>query len=105
MSDLLPLALALLAGAGLGLFYYGGLWLTVQRVTSCRWPALVTLGSFFVRTAVTLAAFYLVMDGRWERLAASLLGFFILRTILVRRWRPPASTAQLRSMSDDNQPG
>lgn len=88
MNDALILALCLTAGAGLGLFYYGGLWLTVQRLTTARRPGLVALVSFCARAAITLAAFYLVMGGRWERLAVCMIGFVALRMILVRRWKP-----------------
>jgi F1F0 ATPase subunit 2 len=56
---LLPVALALLAGVALGLFYFGGLWLTVQRVTTSQRPELLALGSFVLRMAVTLAGFLL----------------------------------------------
>jgi F1F0 ATPase subunit 2 len=72
----------------LGLFYFGGLWLTVRHLPSSRSPALLTLGSFLGRTAVTLTGFYLVMGGRWERLLACFVGFLLMRTILVARWRP-----------------
>jgi F1F0 ATPase subunit 2 len=90
---LLPVALALLAGVALGLFYFGGLWLTVQRVTTSQRPELLTLGSFVLRMAVTLAGFYWVMDGRWERLVACLAGFFVMRSLLVRRWKPQPAGA------------
>jgi F1F0 ATPase subunit 2 len=90
VSDWLALVLALVAGFGLGLFYFGGLWLTVRRIPTTRHPALLTLGSFVGRTLLTLAGFYLVMDGRWERLALCLLGFLAARTVLVRKWGPIA---------------
>lgn len=88
VSELFPLALSLLAGAGIGIFYFGGLWLTVRRLPTAQHPALLTLGSFFGRSAATLFGFYLVMDGRWERLITCLLGFVAMRIILVRRWGP-----------------
>lgn len=46
------------------------------------------MGSFLVRTFLSLFGFYLVMDRRWERLLISLLGFLIARAVLVRRMRP-----------------
>ena len=88
MTDTLPLLLSLLAGVGLGLFYFGGLWLTTQRLHTARHPALLALGSFWARTGITLAALYLVMDGRWERLALSMAGFVVARLVLVERWKP-----------------
>jgi len=91
MSDTLTLALALFAGASLGVFFFGGLWWTVQKgVTSDR-PALWFLGSLLLRTSLILAGFYFVAQGHWSRLVACLLGFLIARVIVVKRLtRAPA---------------
>jgi F1F0 ATPase subunit 2 len=90
MSDFLPLALALLAGALFGAFFFGGLWWTVEKGVTSESPALLFLCSLLLRTGVILAGFYLVSQGHWSRLVASLLGFLIARIIVVR-WlsRPP----------------
>jgi F1F0 ATPase subunit 2 len=80
----LQLCIAVLAGLVLGLFYFGGLWLTVRRITCSTRPALLMLGSFVVRLLVTLCGFYLVMDGSWELLLACLAGFLVVRFILTR---------------------
>jgi F1F0 ATPase subunit 2 len=73
---------------GLGLFYFGGLWLTVRQLPTCRWPAPLLVGSFLGRTALTLVGFYLIMGGRWERMLACLVGFMMARLFLVSRLRP-----------------
>jgi F1F0 ATPase subunit 2 len=88
MNQIGILVLAFVAGLGLGLFYFGGLWLTVQRLPQARHPGLLTLVSLIVRLGLTLAVFYLVMAGRWERLLACLVGFLLVRLVLVRRWGP-----------------
>lgn len=88
MGELLPLMLALAAGIGLGIFYFGGLWLTVRRLPTARWPAFLSLSSFFGRLSVVLFGFYLVMGGHWERLLVCLFGFLVVRVILVRLWGP-----------------
>jgi F1F0 ATPase subunit 2 len=84
----LHILLAFFVGLGIGLFYFGGLWWTVTRLPNAQRPGLWTMGSFLVRTFVSLFGFYLVMDRRWERLLVSLLGFLIARAVLVRRLRP-----------------
>jgi len=84
----LALGTAFVIGIGLGILFFGGLWWTVQRLPTASWPALLALGSFWGRTAVCGAGFYLVMDGHWARLSACFLGFLGARTILVRHWRP-----------------
>ena len=91
MSDILALALALLAGALLGAFFFGGLWWTVQKGVTSERPALWFLGSLLLRTGMILAGFYLVSQGHWSRLVACLLGFVIARVIVVKRLtRAPA---------------
>lgn len=85
MSDALALALALLAGALLGVFFFGGLWWTVQKGVTSETPALWFLGSLLLRTSLILAGFYVAAQGHWSRLAACLLGFVIARIIVVRR--------------------
>jgi F1F0 ATPase subunit 2 len=80
----LQLCMSALAGLALGLFYFGGLWLTVRRIAGTTRPAFLMLGSFVVRLVVTLCGFYLVMDGRWERLLACLIGFLVTRFVLTR---------------------
>lgn len=96
-SDLLPLALSFGAGIGLGIFYFCGLWLTVRRLTKARWPVVMSLSSFFGRLAAVLLGFYFVMGGRWERLIACLVGFLVVRVVLVRRWGPDRPDDSLSS--------
>jgi F1F0 ATPase subunit 2 len=88
LIDLANLFLALSAGAFLGVFYFGALWLTVQRLTRAKRPGLLFLGSYVVRMAVTLVGFYLVMGGQWERLLACVAGFLLARQFLVRYLQP-----------------
>jgi len=86
--DIVGLLIALLFGTVIGLFYFMGLWWTVQRVPERRSPGLWMAASYIIRTAITILAFYLVMGGQWQRLLASLLGFVMIRMILVRRLKP-----------------
>ncbi len=97
MSDGLALVLAFLAGALLGVFFFGGLWWTVQKGVTSKRPALWFLGSLLLRTCVILAGFYLVSQGHWSRLVASLLGFVIARIVVVRRLTRPPAEARTQS--------
>jgi F1F0 ATPase subunit 2 len=85
MNDTTELALATLAGALLGAFFFGGLWWTVQQGVTSQRPAVLFLGSLLLRTAVVLIGFYFVSQGHWSRLVACLVGFFMARVIVVRR--------------------
>jgi F1F0 ATPase subunit 2 len=82
------LVLAFAAGLGLGLFYFGGLWLTVRQLLTSRHPVPLLLVSFAGRTAVAVVGFYFVMGGRWERALACLVGFLVVRFVLTARLRP-----------------
>jgi F1F0 ATPase subunit 2 len=83
-SDVLPLALAFVAGIVLGAFYFYGLWLTVRKLPSARRPVVMSLSSFFGRLAVVLVGFYFVTASQWERLVVCLVGFLVVRMVLVR---------------------
>jgi len=75
----------LVAGAALGAFYFGGLWLTVQTLLLVRkgrgW---ILLASFLVRAAVALGGIFVLMGGRWDRLLVCLVGFMAARQLIVR---------------------
>jgi F1F0 ATPase subunit 2 len=80
------ISIAFVAGLLLGLFYFGSLWLTVQSLVKVKRPALLSVLSFFARTGLTLAGFFFVMSGHWERALASLFGFLVMRKILTHRY-------------------
>ncbi|HVX64299.1 MAG TPA: ATP synthase subunit I [Pirellulales bacterium] len=90
-GELAPLLLAAAAGLGLGLFYFGGLWLTVRWLPKVRSPAALIVASLIARTGVTLLGFYLVMAGHWERMAACLIGFVVIRYASVAWFRPESA--------------
>ena len=85
MNDVPALALSLLAGAGLGGFFFGGLWWTVQEALTSESPALWFIASLLLRTCLILTGFYLVSHGHWSRLVMCLLGFLLARVIVVKR--------------------
>ncbi len=73
-----------MAGAVLGAMFFGGLWWTVRKTVSSQQPALWFFGSFLLRMSLTLAGFYWVAGGQWERLLACLVGFILARLIVMR---------------------
>jgi F1F0 ATPase subunit 2 len=84
MTETLTLLLAWVAGGVLGAMFFGGLWWTVQKALSSKRPALWFFGSLLLRMGLTLAGFYFVAGGHWQRLLACLLGFVIARLIVTR---------------------
>ncbi len=84
------LAAALLGGCVLSLLMFGGLWWTLRRLPASRRPWLFALVSFWVRLIVVAIGFYLICAGDWRRAVASLVGFWMGRTLLVHRFASPS---------------
>lgn len=75
----LSLILRLLAGAALGVFFYGGLWLSVHRLKQARHPIALTLASFWMRMLIVIGGLVWAMKGRWEYLLVCFVGLWIGR--------------------------
>ena len=71
-------------GIALGLFFFGGLWWTVQKGLKSSRPAFWFMSSLLVRGALVLCGFYFVAGSNWMNLAACLFGFVIARFIAMR---------------------
>ena len=98
MTETLGLVQAGMVGALVGAIFFGGLWQTVRKAVSSTQPALWFLASILLRTGATLAGFYFVSRGHWERLPACLLGFVLIHVAVTLRMRAqmrtPARPAQ-----------
>lgn len=87
--ETLWLLVSFAAGGLLGLVVFVGLWLTVRGLDVARRPALRMLGGQALRFALVLGVFYLIITyGGWQHVLAALLGFTLLRVVVVRRIRP-----------------
>ena len=82
MIETLTLLSVLTAGGFLGAIFFGGLWWTIQKAVSSPHPALWFLGSLLMRMSVTLAGFFVVSQGQWQRLLICLLGFVLARLVV-----------------------
>jgi F1F0 ATPase subunit 2 len=75
------------AGVLLGAVFFSGLWWTIRRGLASHWPGFWFVGSMLLRTGLAVAGFHLLLTlpgGRWETLAAALLGFIIARRVTTR---------------------
>ena len=99
MNELLVGVLAWLAGLLLGGIFFGGLWWTVRKSVSSQRPALWLLPSLLLRMSITLAGFYFVSDGHWQRWLLCLLGFIMARLIVTRLTRTSGED-QTRSVTE-----
>lgn len=73
------------AGALLGVFYFGGLWWTVLRMTTAQNAGILFAVSFLLRILVVIAGFFLISGGDWQRLLAALVGFMLVRHLIIRK--------------------
>lgn len=83
----LQVLLACLAGGVLGAIFFGGLWWTVRSFVSSGHGALYMLGSLLLRVGITVAGFYAVSGGQWQRLLACMTGFLMVRSLALRLTR------------------
>lgn len=82
--EIFPLMIALTAGMGLGVIFFGGLWLTVQKGLESEHPELWFLGSLLFRSCISLLGFYWVGKDHPERLLICLVGFIVARMLIMR---------------------
>ncbi len=85
MNDWLLALAAWLGGIGLGVFFYAGLWLTVNKALGKKFTGLWFALSLVVRSAVVLAGLYFVSGRTWPRLLLAVSGFILAR-LLMTRW-------------------
>lgn len=78
-------ALGFLAGAGLGFFYFGGLWLTVKKVPVSSNPKWLLFWSAVFRLAFTLTIFFVAARAKPVFFFIMLPGFLGVRYFLIRR--------------------
>jgi F1F0 ATPase subunit 2 len=93
MNEIAILTFSLLAGAALGVIFFGGLWWTVRAGLGSKVPAMWFLGSLGLRSATTLAGFYFVSHGDWRNALACLLGFLTARACTTWLMRPTPASA------------
>lgn len=76
--------LAFLWGAALGLFYFGGLWLTLKAIPRKSRPKRWLWVSYAVRLSGALAGFWLVVRNDPGAFLFTFPAFFLVRIILTR---------------------
>lgn len=84
MNEVIEILSAGMAGVGLGVLFFGGLWWTVNRCASSRRPGLLVFVSLVVRLSVILAGFHVVAGSQWQGLLACLAGFVVARFLVTR---------------------
>ncbi|MDY7092446.1 MAG: ATP synthase subunit I [Acidobacteriota bacterium] len=80
---MIDIALFALLGAGLAALAYAGLWWTVRLLADSSRPLLLIAMSWMLRALPVLgAAVWLMLQGRWAELFATVGGFIVARLAL-----------------------
>ncbi|MFH1217007.1 MAG: ATP synthase subunit I [Pseudomonadota bacterium] len=80
LSAMLPL------GFLLGVFYFKGLWTTLNRLPTATGFGGRMIASFMIRLCLLILSFYLLMGNDWKRLIALTIGFWFSRLVMIRRY-------------------
>jgi F1F0 ATPase subunit 2 len=89
-GDLQQVLYCLPAGMVIGSFHFGGLWLTIHRLTGERSRGVMFAAGFVLRSFVTLTAVFMVSGGEWIGMTACLAGILIMRKIYIFNLQPKA---------------
>lgn len=85
--------IAFVVGASLGLFYFGGLWLTIQQLSVSQHPYRLIFFSIMLRLGVTLLIVSLILRGNNVYsvipLLVCCLGFLAMRTMMILSIQSP----------------
>jgi len=84
VSDVIALAIGLVAGAVLGVLFFGGLWWTTQRLPTTSRPALLLSLSLLVRVVVLAVGLLLVAQLGGGPLLSAAFGLVAARLGLTR---------------------
>ncbi|NJC26956.1 ATP synthase subunit I [Neolewinella antarctica] len=99
MNEILLMMAALVKGGLLGVFFFGGLWLTVRKAVASTSPARWLLGSLILRVGIVVIGFYIVMQGaNWLNGLVCLLGFVAARVIIFRLTQTPETSTKLSTI-------
>jgi F1F0 ATPase subunit 2 len=90
------MVLFLAAGCGLGLIFFGGLWLTVRALPAARYPTTLAIASFWGRTGLAVITFIAAFSWDWKGALICLAGFLLVRVFL--GVRTPHRSATKRTM-------
>ncbi|PWN05989.1 ATP synthase subunit I [Rhodohalobacter mucosus] len=99
MDDMtwLMILIGILSGIILSLIFFGGLWYTLKHMENWRRQWILVAGSFIVRNAIVLAAFYFLILQHWSALVAAFIAFMITRQVVVRLTASPENQTTVKS--------
>lgn len=83
-SIIIQIIISFLLGIILGIFYFGGLWLTVKQLAGANRPALLFVSSFMVRILIFTAGFYYAVTTGILQALICIVSFLITRKVFLK---------------------
>lgn len=69
-------------GMLLGLVYFGGLYLSIKRMSESKYPAMLMTLSFIIRMGILIGIFFYLSKDGYKNMLFALLGVILTRFIL-----------------------
>lgn len=90
--------MAIIAGIVLGVFFFGGLYLSVQYLGKVKYPSVLMMASLIIRMAVLVGGLYLIRGDSYLNIPLALMGILLVRIIMTRqvKRKQPAENSEGR---------
>lgn len=88
--------IAFFAGAILGGFYFGGLYLSVQKMNQVKHPSILMGVSLFLRMLILLAVFFFIAKGGYKDVLLALAGLLFVRFLIIFKTKNSISESEKR---------
>lgn len=75
--------IAFFGGIILGIFFFGGLYWSIQKLEKVRYPALFMTTSVMLRMIIFLIVFYFIFNGSYKNLLVAFIGFIGVRFFMI----------------------
>ena len=77
--------IAFLIGIVLGVLYFGGLYLSVERLNRVKHPSILMVLSFILRMGLLVVVFFYISKGGYKDILFTLGGLILVRFIMIFR--------------------
>ena len=83
--DFPVIGMAAMWGGLLGVFFFGGLWWTLQGISQRRHPKRFLGYSFLLRAPIALGGFWIALHHSLTAFWAAIAGFILIRFVMVQK--------------------
>jgi len=77
--------IAFIVGVLAGILFFGGLYLTVKKLTTMKYPAFFMMLSLIIRLVILAGGIYLIMDGGIRNVLSAMAGIILVRFVMIAK--------------------